>query len=321
MGLLSKFENKMEDGIEGTVGSLGSSSLSPVQIMKKCEKEMRREKVVGAGRQYAPTLYTVLVSKVDDAKMSGYYPTLAGETETFLVAKARETGCVMDGAPLVRFLVEPGLRKGKFDVVAEMVASPIISKLRDDENRRYGIEPQQPVGGPKAAAAARNRGNMKPNLQPLHNLDNAPSQNIVASQKASRKAMTPESMGAPQMIASQSSEIKIVDIPTYVGAPITQDALREVYLYDEERDTAYQLASGVALMIGRGNSNDIVVPDINISRVHAQIEQKPDGNWVVTDLNSTNGVFVNDVKVHSAIVQDGDIISLGTSQLELQVLE
>lgn len=320
MGLLSRFENKMEDGIEGTVGSLGSSSLSPVQIMKKCEREMRREKVVGAGRQYAPTLYTVLVSKVDDAKMAGYYPTLAGETETFLVAKARETGCVMDGAPLVRFLVEPGLRKGKFDVVAEMVASPIISKLRDDENRRYGIVPQQSAVPVKGAHASRNR-NMKPNLQPLHNLDNAPSQNIVASQKAQRRAMTPEVMGAPQVIAAQSSEIKIVDIPTYVGAPITKDALREVYLYDEERDTAYQLASGVPLMIGRGNSNDIVVPDINISRVHAQIEQKPDGNWVVTDLNSTNGVLVNGTKVQSAIVQDGDMISLGTSQLELQILE
>ena len=320
MGLLSKFENKMEDGIEGAMGSIGSSALSPVQIMKKCEKEMRREKVVGAGRQYAPTLYTVLVSKVDDAKMSGYYPTLAGETETFLIAKARETGCVMDGAPLVRFLVEPGLRKGKFDVVAEMVASPIISKLRDDENKRYGIEPQKPAGAANAANVVRGR-NMKPNLQPLHNLDNAPSQNVVASQKASRKSLTPESMNAPQMIAAQSSEIKIVDIPSYVGAPITQDALREVYLYDEERDTAYQLASGVALHIGRGNSNDIVVPDINISRVHAQIEQMPDGNWVVTDLNSTNGVFVNDTKIHSAIVQDGDIISLGTSQLELQVLE
>ena len=320
MGLLSRFENKMEDGIEGAMGSLGSSALSPVQIMKKCEKEMRREKVVGAGRQYAPTLYTVLVSKVDDAKMSGYYPTLAGETETFLVAKARETGCVMDGAPLVRFLVEPGLRKGKFDVVAEMVSSPIIAKLRDDENRRYGIEPQQQAAPSHAPNSPRNR-NMKPNLQPLHNLDNAPSQNAFANQQPQRKPMTPETMGAPEMIASQSSEIKIVDIPTYVGAPITQDDLREVYLYDEERDTAYQLASGVALMIGRGNSNDIVVPDINISRVHAQIEQKPDGSWVVTDLNSTNGVYVNDVKVHSAVVQDGDMISLGTSQLELQVLE
>lgn len=320
MGLLSRFENKMEDGIEGAVGSLGSSALSPVQVMKKCEKEMKREKVVGAGRQYAPTLYTVLVSKVDDAKMSGYYPTLAGETETFLVAKARETGCVMDGAPLVRFLVEPGLRKGKFDVVAEMVASPIIAKLRDDENRRYGIETQNAVAPASKVRPQRNR-EMRPNLQPLHNLDNAPSQNIVASQRAQRKEMTPEIMNAPQMIAAQSSEIKIVDIPTYVGAPITQEDLREVYLYDEERDTAYQLASGAPLMIGRGNSNDVVVPDINISRVHAKIEQQPNGSWVVTDLNSTNGVFVNGTKIHSAIVQDGDIISLGTSQLELQDLE
>lgn len=316
MGLLSKFESKMEDGIEGSMSSLGSSSLSPVQILKKCEKEMRREKVVGAGRQYAPTLYTVLVNKVDDAKMSGYYPTLAGEAETFLMAKARETGCVMDGAPLVRFIVEPSLRKGKFEVVAEMVASPIIKRLRDDENRRYGLEPQAASNSPVMANAV-NTYDAKSNLQPLQNLNNEPSQNVVAT----RKAMTPESMGAPQIIASQSSEVSTLDFSDYVSTPDTQRVLHNSYLYDALRDTAYQLSSGAPLHIGRGSNNDIVVPDISISRVHAQIEQDPDGNWVLTDLDSTNGSFVNDAKIHSTTLHDGDMISLGTSRLEMQILE
>ncbi|MCQ5071838.1 FhaA domain-containing protein, partial [Adlercreutzia sp. DFI.6.23] len=41
---------------------MGAAPLSPVQIAKKAEKQMRREKMVGAGKQYAPTLYTVLVN-------------------------------------------------------------------------------------------------------------------------------------------------------------------------------------------------------------------------------------------------------------------
>ena len=95
MGLLSKFEGKMEDTVEGAADRMGAAPLSPVQIAKKAEKQMRREKIVGAGKQYAPTLYTVLVSPEDDSKLFKYYPTLAGETETYLLAKAREMGLYM----------------------------------------------------------------------------------------------------------------------------------------------------------------------------------------------------------------------------------
>lgn len=121
-----------------------------MQIAKKAEKQMRREKMVGAGKQYAPTLYTVLVNADDDRRLLGYYPTLAGETETYLSAKAAEQGLVMDGQPLVRFIVDDDLRHGKFDVIAEMVASPLVEQLRQEEYARYGI---RPGGGPARAAA------------------------------------------------------------------------------------------------------------------------------------------------------------------------
>ena len=139
MGLLSRFEGKMEDTVEGAADRMGAAPLSPVQIAKKAEKQMRREKMVGAGKQYAPTLYTVLVNPDDDRRLLGYYPTLAGETETYLSAKAAEHGLVMDGQPLVRFIVDDDLRHGKFDVIAEMVASPLVEQLRQEEFARYGL--------------------------------------------------------------------------------------------------------------------------------------------------------------------------------------
>ena len=61
MGFLSRFEGKMEDTFEGAADRMANAPISPVQIAKKAEKQMRREKMVGAGKQYAPTLYTVLV--------------------------------------------------------------------------------------------------------------------------------------------------------------------------------------------------------------------------------------------------------------------
>ena len=143
MGIFSRFEGKMEDAVEGTASKMSKAPISPVQIAKKAEKQMRRETMVGAGKEYAPTLYTVLVNPDDDARMFGYYPTLAGETETYLEAKAAQQGLVMDGHPLVRFVVDNGLKHGKFDIIAETVAAPIVSQLRDDEMERYGLAPQR----------------------------------------------------------------------------------------------------------------------------------------------------------------------------------
>ena len=152
MGFLSRFEGRMEDTFEGAADKMFDAPISPVQIAKKAEKQMRREKMVGAGKQYAPTLYTVLVNPDDDGRLMGYYPTLAGETETYLTAKASEQGLVMDGQPLVRFIVDEDLKHGKFDIIAEAVAAPIIAQLRAEEMHRYGLAAAPAPGGYGAPA-------------------------------------------------------------------------------------------------------------------------------------------------------------------------
>ena len=142
----------MEDTFEGAAGKMQKSPISPVQIMKKAEKQMRREKVVSAGKQYAPTLYTVLVNPDDDQRLFGFYPTLAGECETRLAATASADGLAMDGHPLVRFIVDDGLKHGKFDIIAEVVSAPIVEQLRAEEMQRYGMGGAKPAPVPQAAA-------------------------------------------------------------------------------------------------------------------------------------------------------------------------
>ena len=50
MGFLSRFEGRMEDTFEGAADKMFDAPISPVQIAKKAEKQMRREKMVGAGK-------------------------------------------------------------------------------------------------------------------------------------------------------------------------------------------------------------------------------------------------------------------------------
>lgn len=360
MGFLSKFEGKMEDTVEGAAERLGGASISPVQIAKKAEKQMKREKVVGAGKQFAPTLYTVLVSPDDDARMFNYYPTLAGETETYLHAKASELGLAMDGQPLVRFIADDQLKRGKFDVVAELVAAQIVNRLRADEMARYGLAPargaRQPMRGGNGAARSQADPRQARAAQPLQQpaqprgggfapLHGAPapssfaiedayeseyddinSANIAEPDWEAPEPYPVQPQPQPRPRAVQPEPAPVAAAPVAASAPASDPTPppdgepREVYLYDEARDCAYQL-TGAPERMGRESGNAIVVPDINASRVHAEIRCEPTGAWVITDLGSLNGVFVNGRRIKSAPLRDADMIRIGTTELEFQNLE
>ncbi len=65
------------------------------------------------------------------------------------------------------------------------------------------------------------------------------------------------------------------------------------------------------LIIGRDPKQcDIVIPDLNVSRVHAWVTVKK-GEAVIIDRGSKNGTYVNQVKVENAKLKSGDIIQLG----------
>ncbi len=68
--------------------------------------------------------------------------------------------------------------------------------------------------------------------------------------------------------------------------------------------------SGVELFVGRGSGNHAVLQAYGISRRHARLYVEH-GAWHVEDLNSTNGVRVNDSQVQSMRLIEGDSIAFG----------
>jgi len=71
--------------------------------------------------------------------------------------------------------------------------------------------------------------------------------------------------------------------------------------------------------IGRGKDNDVCIDDDLVSREHAAIElvrSEQDGettHFILRDLDSTNGTFVNHERITATVVQDGDTIRIGKS--------
>ena len=61
--------------------------------------------------------------------------------------------------------------------------------------------------------------------------------------------------------------------------------------------------------IGRRDDNQLVVNDARVSRIHAQLRVFK-GRYVIFDLDSTGGTFVNSERVHQHILYPGDVISL-----------
>src|SRR5271154_6246501 len=70
--------------------------------------------------------------------------------------------------------------------------------------------------------------------------------------------------------------------------------------------------------VGRIQGNDLVLPKGNVSKHHARLLSR-DGRFIVTDLKSTNGTYVNGRKTSQAtIVREGDKIYIGDFVLRVE---
>lgn len=66
------------------------------------------------------------------------------------------------------------------------------------------------------------------------------------------------------------------------------------------------------ITIGRDRSNDIVIEAADVSRQHARVERREQGQWWITDLASRNGTRRNgEVLSETTTLANGDLISIG----------
>ncbi len=89
------------------------------------------------------------------------------------------------------------------------------------------------------------------------------------------------------------------------------------------KDTAigdYQLQKGLSLTIGRRKNNDVVIENLAVSGHHAKIDSVGDG-FVLIDLQSKNGSFVNEQIIQTHWLKEGDVINIGKHSLAFNYSE
>jgi len=91
-----------------------------------------------------------------------------------------------------------------------------------------------------------------------------------------------------------------------------------------ERGSLVRMPDGVSyalakpsVTIGRFPESDVVVDDAGASRQHARI-RRTDAGFVLTDLGSTNGTMVNGELIQEHMLEHGDRITIGETELEFR---
>ncbi len=80
------------------------------------------------------------------------------------------------------------------------------------------------------------------------------------------------------------------------------------------------IIGGDLIRIGKSDENDILLPEETVSRMHCEIIRDPKG-YLLRDLSSTNGTFLDGAEVREAYVRTGSVISVGTVQLKFTPFE
>ena len=184
-----------------------------------------------------------------------------------------------------------------------------------DQLMRYVRNKQWFLDGPVVVRIAEESGLRTGQLRVSSYIDTMPDvvsgfDAIVAEpkkRKASRSQLKEDAMSEPNANQPQDPQAAANAEATTVSL-LLQDGSSRTYLVHEGSN-----------ILGRSNDSDFRLPDTGVSRQHAEITW--DGQVaVLVDLQSTNGTTVNDEPVENWMLADGDVITLGHSNIEVRIV-
>lgn len=97
---------------------------------------------------------------------------------------------------------------------------------------------------------------------------------------------------------------------------------RQWYLESIAADGSHvtHTVSSLPFRIGRGQENDLIIATLGLSRSHAMLTRDISGRIRLTDLNSTNGTFVNRQRVEGSILlNENDIVHFANAEYKMRV--
>ena len=243
MGVLQRFEQRLEGMVEGAFARAFKSDLQPVEIASAIQREMDdRAAIVAQGRTLVPNDFVVELAESDHERLGVYADSLSVEFANLAREHAKEQGYSFVGPVRTRFEGVRDLTMGTFRIRSGVIRG---TTLEAGEIR-----------------------------QPASDLP-SPRQ--------------PSLTGHPRLL-------------------VTSGALAGTSLGLTDQQ----------ITVGRANDATLVLNDDYASSRHARLFPQ-DGQWIVEDLGSTNGTYIDRQKVTQPTpVPIGVPIRIGKTVLELR---
>jgi hypothetical protein len=248
--MLARFEQLMEQAVEGSLRRVFPTTLQPVQVAKATARAMEEAQVIGLSGAEVPNAYRVRLAPQDLARFADYSATLSRELVRYLLDYAGERGLRPVGEPRIELTEDATVRVGSVRVDARFV-----------------------------------------DVEPAHQaaLDDA---------------------------LEGTRRLRLADLAA-AQPPAHRPPGTTLWLTDR-LGLRYPLESQAGLVrIGRAGDNDVAIDNQRVSRYHAQARWV-ESDWLVYDLDSTNGTFVDGTRVFPSQPRPlgaGSVLRLGDHDL------
>lgn len=122
---------------------------------------------------------------------------------------------------------------------------------------------------------------------------------------------------------SEDAEFTVIDTQVQLDQTIAEEVHQVVIndtstsslvVFTGDRTWSIDLADIDQATIGRDENCAIFIDDSKVSRQHAEVQHRGEA-FLLKDLGSTNGTSVNGQQIEQHILQDGDVIRIGTAQI------
>src|SRR3954447_1333682 len=123
MGVLQRFENRLEEMVSGAFAKAFRSAIQPVEVAAALQREIDNSaQILSRNRRLVPNQFHVALSPQDYDRLAPYSSALDAELADMLRAHAREQSYVFTGGTCIAFKPPEDLSTGRFRVRSAALA-------------------------------------------------------------------------------------------------------------------------------------------------------------------------------------------------------
>lgn len=279
MGVMKRFEQRLEGFVNGTFAKVFKSEVQPVEIAGALQRECDNNATIwNRDRTVVPNDFIVELSTPDFERLSPYSVQLGEELAGMVKDYAKQQRYTFMGGIKVHLEKADDLDTGLYRVRSRTLASS--ESQQPQPHQQQQPQPMQRHEPPRAAAPYRPSG-------------------------------PPPMPAGPPPGGRAGGPAPVTRLPG-AGSPSGGPGGGAVRRWIEINGNRHQI-SRPTLVLGRSTEADVRVDDPGVSRRHCEI--RVGSPSVVQDLGSTNGIVVDGQHTQRATLRDGSRIVVGSTTI------